>query len=438
VLHQGDALEVLRGMESESVHCCVTSPPYWGLRDYGVAGQVGLEATPDEYVERVVAIFREVRRVLRADGTLWLNLGDSYASTGGHADTACNDRRGAYNLGNRPEHDYREFRQRPAGALKPKDLVGIPWRIAFALQADGWYLRSDVIWAKPNPMPESVADRPTKSHEYLFLLSKSERYYFDAEAVREAHATPEAKRATKTGRKAMAGQESIRARGNMEAADAERYWSPGGRNIRSVWTIPTAPFPEAHFAVFPPALVEPCIKAGTSERGCCAECGAPWKRVVERVGELDESRPQARRAIELARERGLTDEHLAAIRSAGITDSGKALVTQSGAGCNAERIEALAAEARTALGGYYREFLLDKGSTTGWRPTCDHDAEVESCTVLDPFAGSGTTGMVAARLGRTSVLIDLNPEYVAMQERRIVGDAPLWNRVEVRRPEDSR
>lgn len=169
----GDCRETMRGLEPGIFRTCVTSPPYWGLRDYGVDGQLGLEATPDEYVAGMVDVFREVRRVLADDGTLWLNLGDTYASNGGHADTACNERRGAYNIGNRPEHDRRDFRARGGGGLKPKDLVGIPWMVAFALRADGWCLRSEILWNKPNPMPESVTDRPTKAHEQLFLFAKA-------------------------------------------------------------------------------------------------------------------------------------------------------------------------------------------------------------------------------------------------------------------------
>lgn len=248
---QGDALTVLRTLPDESVQCCVTSPPYWGLRDYGTEGQLGLEATPEEYVANMVEVFREVRRVLRSDGTLWLNLGDSYAGSG----------KGAWSVVGPQKEVYVPDPKGPAAAipkvppgLKPKDLVGIPWRVAFALQADGWYLRSDIIWAKPNPMPESVTDRPTKSHEYLFLLSRSERYYYDADAIREPAET-----GTPGHLKAGYG-----ARHSTSAALAG-YQSDAatGRNRRSVWTIATQPYPEAHFATFPEALVEPCIKAGS-------------------------------------------------------------------------------------------------------------------------------------------------------------------------------
>ena len=220
-LHQGDARDVLLTLADESVQTVVTSPPYWGLRDYGVNGQIGLEPTPELYVENMVSIFRDVRRVLRSDGTLWLNMGDSYAGSGAGG--------GGNRKGNEHgQHNAVAKKSRPSAlpTHKPKDLVGIPWRLAFALQADGWYLRCDIIWSKPNPMPESVTDRPTKAHEYIFLLTKSARYYYDAEAIREPQ-----------------------------------------RNKRSVWEIPTQPYSEAHFATFPEALVRPCILAGTSEAG---------------------------------------------------------------------------------------------------------------------------------------------------------------------------
>lgn len=257
----GDCREMLRTLPAESVHCVVTSPPYWGLRDYGVAGQLGLEATYPEYVACLVEVFREVRRVLRDDGTLWLNLGDSYAANRGYQvpDSKHVD------VGNSKGSTV------PAG-LKPKDLCGIPWRVAFALQADGWYLRQDNIWAKPNPMPESVRDRCTKAHEYMFLLSKSERYAYDADAIMEGLETDPAEnypaRAKITGR---GDQGAAAARGNDRGKSGgfppRKVGSDLGRNKRSVWTVATAPFPGAHFATFPPALIEPCILAGSPKGG---------------------------------------------------------------------------------------------------------------------------------------------------------------------------
>jgi DNA modification methylase len=261
-LRCGDALAVLRRMRSRTVHCCVTSPPYFGLRDYGVDGQIGLESTPEAYVAKMVAVFREVRRVLRDDGTCWLNLGDSYATTtkgdGGH----------------NPKQDSNHGSWIPdrkwsiAPGLKPKDLIGIPWRVAFALQADGWYLRSDIIWHKPNPMPESVRDRPTKAHEYLFLLSKSERYYYDAGAIAERSIDPESHR----GRGRRFSDAFTQSDPQGKAATRTGFAKLTGRvfstrNRRSVWTVTPKPFKGAHFATFPPKLIEPCILAGSPVGG---------------------------------------------------------------------------------------------------------------------------------------------------------------------------
>ena len=275
-IREGDVLDRLREMPDESVQCCVTSPPYWSLRDYGVDGQIGLEPTPAEYVAKMVAVFREVRRVLRDDGTLWLNLGDSYAASSNTGGT--NSIQGsAKRMGAMTSKGHRI----PDG-LKPKDLVGIPWRVAFALQADGWYLRSDIIWSKPNPMPESVTDRPTKAHEYLFLLSKSERYHYDADAIKERGSTATGNVTdldSLAGRnydhradgltvgKGEAHTSGTRSGGNLSKAYAGVDWTVVGRNRRTVWTIPTEPFPGAHFAVMPTALVKPCILAGCPTGG---------------------------------------------------------------------------------------------------------------------------------------------------------------------------
>jgi DNA modification methylase len=258
--YTGDCRELLREVPNESIQCCVTSPPYWGLRDYKVEGQLGLEDTPEQYVESMVDVFREVRRVLRADGTLWLNLGDSYSGdkSGGRNDTAK-----MYGEQGQMLAAKRKLNMR--SGLKPKDLCGIPWRVAFALQADGWYLRSDIIWHKSNPMPESVTDRPTKSHEYLFLMLKSARYFYDADAIGEPMAPASASRyeyafgGAKNEALVEANRDGVGQRtrpvGNRIAAEK--------RNKRSVWTVATTPYSAAHFAVFPPALIEPCILAGT-------------------------------------------------------------------------------------------------------------------------------------------------------------------------------
>jgi DNA modification methylase len=410
----GDCRDILPTLDAGSVHCVVTSPPYWGLRDYGTAAwdggdaecdhkrrvqprndrphvsfhgghetgnyarepqwkdqcgycgarridrQLGLEPTPEEYVAAMVDVFREVRRVLRDDGTVWLNLGDSYGASGGpqvvqtkNASHGLEGMRGAKTVGS-------------------KQLAGIPWRVAFALQADGWYLRSDIIWSKPNPMPESVTDRPTKSHEYVFLLSKRERYYWDAETFADERMGNPGTNGTR--RYAPGDRNDV---GQPMAWDkgAER----GGRNIRSVWNIATQPYPGAHFAVFPEALVVPCIKAGTSERGVCPECGAPWERVVERVnGERAETLNPSRAAI----------GHTVIPRPASSHQPG------------------------------WRALAPDTMSTTGWRPSCPHATYAVPATVLDPFAGSGTVGKVAEKLSRQAILIELNGEYVGQVERR--------------------
>jgi len=257
----GDALEQLATLPDGSARCCVTSPPYYGLRDYGHAGQLGLEATPDAYVAAMVAVFREVRRVLTDDGTLWLNLGDTYAAARGWtampAETLAGgvSGRGAIDAKRGRESGYTPHRDPAAHGLKHKDLMGIPWRVAFALQADGWYLRQDIIWHKPNPMPESVTDRCTKAHEYVFLLSKSARYYYDAEAIEE-------KSSGVTG--GGFSKATAEAQLNHGAMRLERPADTGTRNKRSVWTITTKPYSGAHFAVMPPDLVEPCILAGSA------------------------------------------------------------------------------------------------------------------------------------------------------------------------------
>lgn len=264
-LYHGDVLGVLATLPDESVHCCVTSPPYWSLRDYGVPGQIGLEKTPQEYVSKMVEVFREVRRVLRRDGTAWLNIGDTYARDGQKGDNSGWGKHADYLNGEPyPLHE----REIPNG-LKPKDMVGIPWRVAFALQTDGWYLRSDIIWNKPNPMPESVNDRPTKAHEYIFLLSKSQRYFYDAEAIKEDFADERmgnpngggnyAKQAFKL---PWQGDQSGLAKGQWNTDKSHT-----GRNKRTVWTVATHPFPEAHFATFPTKLIEPCILAGCPKGG---------------------------------------------------------------------------------------------------------------------------------------------------------------------------
>lgn len=375
----GDCRDVLQSLADESVQCCVTSPPYFGLRDYGADGQIGLEATPEGFVAEMVAVFREVHRVLRKDGTLWLNLGDSYASIGGGYSNE-GSRGKASVISPKTQRAVLKGRNRNGHAgLKPKDLIGIPWRVAFALQADGWFLRQDIIWHKPNPMPESVTDRCTKSHEYLFLLTKSDRYHFDAEAIAEARTSDE---------------------------DSSTF--RGG-----------------------------CYVGGETDN---AEMG---KRKVP--GNV--RRPQAQRAAQLAQQHGLTDKHIAAIRSVGITDAGKAQTTQDGFGKNNPAVIALAAEAKAALGGYYREFLIreTRNKRSVWSVATAPFSEahfatfppalVEPCikagcpaggTVLDPFGGAGTTALVADRLGRDAILIELNAAYATMARDRLARDGGMF------------
>jgi DNA modification methylase len=260
ILYNGESLEVLRTLPDNSVNCCVTSPPYWGLRDYGCSGQLGLERTPEEYVSNMVQLFREVRRVLKQDGTLWLNLGDSYNGSGGAG--------GDYNAGGIKEGQPK-YNGRNTGSLKPKDLVGIPWRVAFALQADGWWLRQDIIWHKPNPMPESVTDRCTKAHEYVFLMSKSAKYYYDNEAVKElANYDGRKDEVMKGSAKYANGYFPTDVNTQAIAVHGHERWKHKDdegnrlRNRRSVWTVTTKPFKEAHFATFPRDLIRPMIQAG--------------------------------------------------------------------------------------------------------------------------------------------------------------------------------
>lgn len=287
----GDCRSVIGALPDNSVHCCVTSPPYFGLRNYGVDGQIGLESTPDEFVAELVAVFREVKRVLRDDGTLWLNLGDSYASYRDGKATPDTSRGGSLGtLVPKGSATNRMASTFAGTSIKHKDMIGIPWRVAFALQADGWYLRQDIIWSKPNPMPESVRDRCTKAHEYIFLLSKSPKYYYDIEAIKEPMSLSSLSRLSQDV-EAQAGSDRVpgKTNGPMKAVgkihkqrghsrpnegfngrwdDMSREEQCSGmRNKRSVWKVATRPFKGAHFATFPPSLVEPCILAGCPPNG---------------------------------------------------------------------------------------------------------------------------------------------------------------------------
>jgi len=439
-------------LRDQSVHTCVTSPPYWGLRRYsGVDGTVwpsvtytpmaemgsvtipgdtgcehvwgsnlpehhpgqvnqskwkdndavaagqtagagsycqrcgawrgmlGLEPTPEMYVAHLVLIFREVWRVMRDDGVLWLNLGDSYSgSNKGHGRKPYGGAKQRTNTGSigLPVQDWDDT------GLKPKDLCGIPWRVAFALQADGWYLRSDIVWAKGlsfcdsyagSCMPESVTDRCTKAHEYVFMLAKNKRYFWDQEAVKEASIDLSGSRARyKAGGFGGNKNESLLAMDQVHTRVIGERKFDGKRNLRDVWAINPGSYPGSHYAVFPPDLVEPCIKAGTSEHGVCPECGAPWERVVK---------PSEKYA-----------QHLKGSWHSHEDDLGLGQ-RKDGPG--------------RRMSADYR--------TLGWQPTCDHDVGPVPATVLDLFAGSGTTGEVARRLGRDCVLLDLSHKYLVEQ-----------------------
>lgn len=362
----GDALAVLRQMPDRVIQTCITSPPFWGLRDYGVEGQLGLERTPELYVAKIVEVFREVRRVLRDDGTLWLNLGDSYVnhSMPGGGDPTI----GRRNIGGS------SYTPTVVPGLKPKDLVGIPWLVAFALRSDGWYLRSDIIWHKKNPMPESVTDRPTKAHEYLFLLAKSQRYFYDADAIREP--------GQDWGKRDRTNWQGRNIPGQKPQLGCEDCDASGGRNKRSVWTIATEPHPYAHFATFPIKLVEPCILAGSAETAC-GVCGAPYERIVETID---------------------TKNRLGESWHDHKDDLGRGQ-----RGCP------------PAEGAPERK-------TTGFRPTCDHDDNTGRSIILDPFMGSGTTGLRAQQLRRQWVGIELSQEYIDIAKQRLC-QKELFNEV---------
>ncbi len=434
---QGDCLEVLRTLPSDLVQCVISSPPYWGLRDYGTASweggdadcdhstfkgkprpdltnppsgwaerdatptagdcpkcgarridmQLGLEALHDCggwasgtrcnlcHVCRMTEIFREVRRVLRPDGVMFLNYGDSYASggRGGGADDCKQQTNTGSLLGSKT----------PPPGLKPKDLCGIPWRVALSLQADGWWLRSDIIWHKPNPMPESCTDRPTKSHEYLFLMTKSARYYWDAEAVKEK-ASEGTDLGLLRGKISAGGDDLIswKAKSIKERQAAgidSRTAGSGSRNIRDVWTIATQPYADAHFATFPTKLVIPCIDAGSPPK-CCGVCTAPWERIVE-----------------------MTEEYKSLLAS------DKAWRDSSGKPDDFTNRQQK---------GHVSQ-VPQKNKTLGWRPTCEHNDDTGRSITLDPFMGSGTVAHVAKERGRDYLGIELNPEYIEMANRRL-------------------
>jgi DNA modification methylase len=368
----GDCRTTLPRLPDRSVHAVVTSPPYYAQRDYGVSGQIGLAHTVDGYVASLVGVFREVKRVLRDDGTLWLNLGDSYAA---------------------------------------KQRLLIPARVALALQDDGWYLRDEIVWSKSQIMPFSGKDRTANSHEMLYMFSKRKTYFYDQAAIKEQGVIPAGTRGAK-------GSAERFAQKGVNARPPVYHIYDGQRIKRSVWVVPPAQYREAHFAIFPNGLVEPCIRAGTSEHGVCRNCGSPWIRVSERpLLPTASDRPEAKRAIELYHVYGLTPAHILAIRSVGYADVGKGRDTMH-AGNTPEVLE-LAAEAKAKLGGYSREFCFGATVTTGWVAGCLCSADRQPATVLDPFGGSGTVGVVAKGLRRRAILCELNPAYVELARARI-------------------
>lgn len=419
-IYQGHVLETLRQLPDNSVHTCVTSPPYFGLRQYSTdpqvwdadpncqhewvgfkkrgitggkksekvqikgsenfqivddsqqatcslcgawRGELGAEPTPEMYVKHMVEVFREVRRAMHSSATLWLNIGDSYAANR------------SYQVGSTKggkKHSPAQGGQtgnRVPNGMKPKDLMGIPWMLAFALRADGWHLRSEIIWWKPNQMPFSGKDRPTRDFEHIFLLSKSGRYYFDGEAVAEPKAisTIKDKRTNSNGHRRNRGFPGAQSNGGTNLGG-----SSVKRNIRCVWKINTRSYKGAHFAVYPPALVVPCVKSGSSEKGVCHKCAAPWVRIVK-----------------------------------------KSSKSRTFAG-NGLGVDERKANNNGGSGGYV------SSQTLGWKPTCDCDAGYPvPATVLDPFHGSGTTSVVALNHGRNAIGCELNPEYVQLSIQRI-------------------
>lgn len=385
----GDVRQRLAQLQDCSVQTCVTSPPYWGLRDYGHDGQIGLERTPDEYVAELVEVFREVRRVLADDGTLWLNLGDTYGPG--------------------------------------KQLQGIPWRVAFALQSDGWWLRQDIIWAKPNPMPESVTDRCTKAHEYVFLLSKSARYFYDIEPIRE----PVSEHWKHGGLPPvpLRGEHVLTAGSRVKAKRV--YDEPKGANRRSVWSIPTKPYAGAHFAVMPEALAEPCILAGSRPPGKRCDCDDVIATPLGSGTSEDPTLLTGRKGMNRPRR---DNEGTRPITRREQRDYARQLKASPHRGeMETQAGPAFAHYVRTDLSGArpIPPDLLTDWTQRGWLTTpapCDH-LDNQTDVVLDPFAGSGTVGLVALRHGRDFVGVELNPDYAALAEARIYNDGPLMNDV---------
>jgi len=437
----GNVLDVLKTFKDESVQMVVTSPPYFGLRDYStgiweggdkncnhnevdlgkknevcvycsakrVDYQIGLEKTPELYIEKLVKVFREVKSVLRSDGVVYIVIADSYARTGGKTQG-----KSRHWDGRKKDPTSDAVHARPLASeigLKPKDLIGIPYMLAFALRQDGWYWRDNVVWAKGcsgnymggSCMPESVVDRTTKSFEHVFMFSKSSKYFYDSEAIKEPNVDPDRTNYTPGKEAYFKGNvhdDSGRERRNDGFEKYAKGAIPSGRNRRSVWVVNPKGFSEAHFAVFPEELIIPCIKAGTSEKGCCEKCGAPYVRIVEKS-----QTPH--------------DGHTESIYPEGTTG---------------KRISLL----RQAMRERGEEYCGTVSKTIGFNPSCSCNAKITKCIVLDPFMGSGTTAVVASKLGRDFVGIDLNPKYVEMAKKRYasVVNTPYKKVVEVEKKTD--
>lgn len=383
-IYTGDSKEILKTLPDNSINCIVTSPPYYGLRDYGMDGQMGLEETPDEYISNMVALFRECKRALKKDGTLWVNIGDSYANAGNltpHKGQRADRDQSAMGF----DRSHIRFE-----GLKQKDLVGIPWMLAFALRADGWYLRQDIIWHKLNPMPESVTDRCTKSHEYIFLLSKSSKYFYDAEAIKQAAAESTIGRGPvsfggEKGRNYKPKESDPNFRNGSEQWGRTYEYKDGNVNKRSVWSMSLKPFPEAHFATFPEELIVDCIKSGCPEY-ICNKCGKPREKIINTIVGSSKECPKTVAAHEARGGKGIPKGTVG--KSGGSrVDSMSEIVGLTDCGCNA-------------------------GFSAG--------------IVLDPFSGAGTTALVAAKLNRNYIGIELNPEYVKIAEKRLRNELGMF------------
>jgi DNA modification methylase len=483
-IHQGDVVETLEAMPASSVHCVVTSPPYYGLRDYGEdvesifsgdpdcehdwsveqmpaqggentddnppntgadettqesrirggdgiesdrcrvcgawRGQLGLEPTLDQFVSNLVTIGEALHRVLREDGSWWLNLGDSFAGSWG----AQSKNETENNL---TQHDHPDKNPARNGVLRRKNKMLVPHRVAIALQDAGWVVRSDAVWAKPNPMPHPVKDRLHEHKEFLFHLTPEPDYWFDLDAIREPHKAASFDRAEKNYHTSAIGMEHTPRDIKPEHVrmNKEDALHPNGKNPGDVFEVSVKPFADAHFAVYPPELCEPPIKASCPPE-VCADCGTPyerrheetylWERDVEAI-----SRPQSRRALERFEDSDLTVEHLEAARTVGFGDGDHGDASQGSRDRVDDRTRQLADEAKEVLGGYFREFVASpERDPTGWEQTCGCETDrVDPGIILDPFAGAGTTCLVAKRLGRRFVGIDLNPDYVAMAQKRV-------------------